>query len=301
MKTGDQPPKTWGRLKAAKQDSLESMGLPSKGDESLLDWRTQERYYGDILNRCLHVSVQGNEDASLDRSFEALSLSGEGIKQPNVGHGSAQESSALDRLYRRNAGGFKDVSVIVQAMRKLREAIVATGRTDAFAQNVYVFIIRATILVRHIESYHPALLHLLNIIHPRTRLSEITLHEMLGYHILDRACRQQNLNAAYRVRYIYGIRDSKIDDLIRSIVHGSWFAFWKTDGLMDRYQRCLSQAAHDKMRHHTLGCLAKSYLSIERKSIEEATHKAWDELKREYCIQWQAEGELVTIKQARRK
>ena len=237
----------------------------------------------------------------MDHGFRTLSLS-DGEPKPSLPlPESAQETLALDGLYNRKTEDCTDVSVILQAMRKLREAIVATGRTDDFAQNVYLFIIRASILLRHMESYHPALLHLVNKIHIKCPLSKTTLQEMLCYHILDLACRQRDLNAAYRIRSKHGLRDSKVDGLLNAIVHGEWLAFWNTHSLMDRYQRCLTEPAYAKMRRHTLDCVGKSYLSIERSYLEKATNGAWDELKRDYPTTWQIEGELVTIRQIKRK
>ena len=237
----------------------------------------------------------------MDETFQALSLKGKDANQPRASHGSAQEVLALDRLYARDSVNSQDISVIIQAMRKLREAIVATGRTDLFAQNVYVFIIRATILVQHFESYHPALLHLLNTIHSKTPLSESALHEMFGYRILDLACRQQDMNAAYRVRYIYGLHNSNVDILLNAIVHGRWFSYWKMESLMDRYQKCLMLPAHDHIRRHAIGCLGKSYLKIERNYFEKAAHEGWVKLKREHRISWQAEEESIIIRQMKRR
>ena len=258
---------------------------------------TQEQYYNDILSRCLYLQTLKGQDSSLDGSFEALSLHEEAVPT----HKSSQERLALDSLHHRTAEESKDVSVIVQAMRKLREAIVASHRTDAFAQSVYIFIIRATILVGHMESYHPALLHLLNRIHTKTPLSANILQEMLGYHILDLACRQQDLNTAYRVRYSHTVHDLKIDGLLHATTHGNWFAFRKVEGSMDRYQRCLVQAIQIRMRKHALDCMGRSYLSVERNYIEEATHMPWDELRKGHRVSWPVEDSIVIIRQVKRK
>jgi len=63
-----------------------------------------------------------------------------------------------------NSGG-KDLSMLMMAMRKLREVIVASKRVDDFSIQVYIFCIRLSILSKHVESYHPAILHLLRIMH----------------------------------------------------------------------------------------------------------------------------------------
>ncbi len=50
---------------------------------------------------------------------------------------------------------------VLGALRKLREGIVASKRADDFAVQAYLFCIRLSVLVKHPESYHPAILHLL--------------------------------------------------------------------------------------------------------------------------------------------
>lgn len=55
----------------------------------------------------------------------------------------------------------KALSEVLSALRKLREGIVASKRADDFAVQAYLFCIRLSVLVKHPESYHPAILHLL--------------------------------------------------------------------------------------------------------------------------------------------
>ena len=51
-----------------------------------------------------------------------------------------------------DVSGQKDLSVLIMAMRKLREGIVATKRVDDFSIQAYIFCIRLSILVKHMES-----------------------------------------------------------------------------------------------------------------------------------------------------
>ena len=113
----------------------------------------------------------------------------------------------------------KELSIIMFAMRKIREAIVATSRTDAFALRAYLFIIRATILVKSMEAYHPALHHLLHNIHPVSHLSAPEQHEFVGYSILDAACRQKDIALAYELRNKYHHRNARVDMVLHALVH----------------------------------------------------------------------------------
>lgn len=186
-------------------------------------------------------------------------------------------------------------------MRKLREAIVANDRTDGFAQDVYVFIIHATILLRHMESYHPALLHLLRRIHRKTPLPGPVFHEMLGYHILDLACRTEDLNEAYRVRLEYSFDDARIGRVLRAVAHGHWVAFWKARKPMTVYEQRLSEPASDNMRNHVIQCLSKTYHTIPREYAEHAIQKSWTALTSESSMDWKSEGNDVIIKRVKRK
>ncbi len=186
-------------------------------------------------------------------------------------------------------------------MRKLREAIVASARTDMFALRVYVFVIRVTMLTGHMESYHPALLHLLRHIHPRNPLSDSELQDFIGFYILDLACRQNDLAAAYRARYLYGYRDAKVERILQALVHGDWWAYWRLEGMMDRYQQQLMKWGDDGMRKHVLKCLGQSYLTVEKTYLERTTRRTWEELKKRDGMTWQLEGQTVTIRKIKRK
>lgn len=184
-------------------------------------------------------------------------------------------------------------------MRKLREAIVGTSRTDAFAQKAYIFVIRATILLKHWESYVPALLYLLSRIHPRTPLSAPDLHEFVGYYILDLCCRQSNYHDAYRIKHEYSYSDRKIDRVISALVHDDWVTFWKVRGKVDGYMVALMGFAEGRVREVALKCLARSYFTAEKGFVERSAGMAWEVLVRECGVGWELEGERVTIRRAK--
>ncbi|MCJ1225964.1 hypothetical protein MMC12_002613 [Toensbergia leucococca] len=232
---------------------------------------------------------------TLDKAFASLSLGGFDTERPS------QPTKLPDTTESRHqAENVQELSTIMLAMRKLREAIVASSRTDSFAQQSYIFIIRATILTMHMESYHPALLHLLRKIHPVTGLSTPDIHEFVGYYILDLACRQDDLAAAYAVRSEYKYRDARIDRVLKALVHDNWVLFWAVGKLVDGYQRHLMGWADDGMRSHALKSLGRSYLSVEKDYVEKSANKEWSMLKEKENVGWQLEGERVTIRRVRR-
>ena len=187
------------------------------------------------------------------------------------------------------------------AMRKIREAIVASSRTDSFASSAYAFIIRAAILQNHMESYHPALLHLLRKFYNSPNFSASEKHEFVGYYILDVACRQGDLAGAFKTRNIYGHRDKRVELVLEALVHGNWFIFWKVEQLLNDYQKQLMRSGEDLMRKHALRCLGRTYLTIDRPFFQKATGKPWDELKTQENLGWEQDGEKIIIKQTKRK
>jgi hypothetical protein len=89
----------------------------------------------------------------------------------------------------------KDLSILILAMRKLRESLLASHRLDSFSTQCCIFIIRFSIQLKHMHSYHPALLYLLCCIHPVLPLPSSILSEFSSYLVLDLACRQKGLAA----------------------------------------------------------------------------------------------------------
>lgn len=175
-------------------------------------------------------------------------------------------------------GPSPELQVIHAAMRKLREAIVASRRLDSFAQRAYVFIIRAAILTRSWEAYQPSILYLLEQIHRQCSLPAPELNEFAAYHVLDLACRQSNFNTAFIIRLTYHVKDRRVDMVLRSLISDDWVMFWRMRNRVDGYQRCLMGWAEDKMRLHALKCLGRTYFTAKKVFVEEATEKNWDEL-----------------------
>ena len=199
----------------------------------------------------------------------------------------------------------REFATLIAAMRKLREAIVASARVDTFALSVYIFIIRATILTEQMESYHPALLHLLRKILPSsasmTSINE-ELQEFLGYYILDLACRQNDLGRAYHVRHLYGYRNEIVEGLLRAIVRGNWCLYWRQRAEMDSYQKRLCQWNEEKITAHALDCLGVSYLSVQKEYVEEVASQKWtSEGLGKLKPSWELEGSVIVIKRVKKK
>lgn len=294
------PSRGASRLKQTSLDPLESIGLPSKGDSRLLNLKIQEDYFGKVLHRyerCLRVG--GNNDA-LDAAFSYLLLDGLPEDRPRRTEENSQKR-ILTNAPRVSIEQSREACIILMAMRKIREAIVASGRKDAFAIRAYAFIIRATILMRHLESYHPALLHLLCNLHTVTPLTAAEHHEFVGYYVLDLSCRQNDLATAYKVGCHYKYKNVKVERVLKALVHGNWYAFWKIKTLMSDHQQRLLEYAEEGMRRRALGCLGKSYLSVDKGYLEKSANQQWEQLRDEFDVNWKLEADVITIRQIKRK
>ena len=199
----------------------------------------------------------------------------------------------------------RDLATVIAAMRKLREAIVASARVDGFALSVYIFIIHATILTGHMESYHPALLHLLRKIlpaHDSAITSRTEPRVYLGFYILDLACRQDDLGGAYHVAHAHGYRDERVKSLLKAIVRGDWCMYWRQQEGLDRYQKRLCQWRDERIMIHALNCLGSTYLSVEKGYVEMVTRQEWTSKRlKDIKPTWELEGNLIIMKRIRKK
>ncbi|PHH76006.1 hypothetical protein CDD82_4191 [Ophiocordyceps australis] len=270
----------WGRLKPpaeTDQDGLQSMGLPSKGDGRLLDLKTQEKFYTKIVERYMAECCEAGGRDELLRRFSAV----EGA-QPQQGR----------------AGSRSGLDDVLAALRKLREGIVAAQRSDDFALQAYLFNIRLAILARQPDAYHPAILHLLRVLHPRHALSSIELHEVAAYLVLDTACRRGRLGDAYALRARYALVDAKLAAVLRALAHDNAPLFWRLRNAVDGHCARIMLWAEPLLRRHVLKCIGRSYLSVDVAFVERVAGASWDQLTRE-GVGWQLEGGRVTIRKPR--
>ena len=230
----------------------------------------------------------------LDKVFASLALS----STTNGSHASNEGKESTTGL---STGIPAELATIMMAMRKLREAIFASRRVDGFAQRAYIFIIRAAILTNHMESYYPAMLHLLNYIHPLQPLPAAELHEFVGYYILDLACRQGDFAAAYAVRNRYQFKDRRVEMVMAALVHDNWCVFWRMRRAVDGYQKRLMEWAEDGLRVHALKCLGRTYLTVEKAYVERVADRGWDDLKRHDRVGWELDGDSVIVRRAKAK
>lgn len=187
---------------------------------------------------------------------------------------------------------------LLMAMRKLREGIVASKRADDFAVRAYSFCIRKAILAKHMESYHPALLHLLQILYPKT--SSIIAHrerqEFVGYLILDLACRQEDYAGAFTIRKLYRLVEPLTDAVLQAMIFGHYHLFWETRKAANIYQMKLMEYAEERIRAFTIKCLERAYFTVDAKFLSDVTGMSCTEFFGEYKVPWEQDGQTVVIR-----
>jgi hypothetical protein len=265
----------------------------------LLDLKIQESYYNIIVDRYMQFcAAAGRDDDALEKAFTAFSLDNP-AREPSFNSTMSLNTASLEKISQ--AASSKELAVMIMSMRKLREAIVASSRTDSFSQRAYVFIIRASILTASFESYQPALLHLLYKIHLHTPLSGPELHEFVSYYILDVACRLRDLGTAFALRKRWAYNDISVQGILAALVHDDWLRFWRLKGAVDGYQRRLLRWVEDDMRKHALKCIGKSYLTVDRGYVEQSCGRAWDELQEKDGVSWEIDGQATIIRRIKKK
>ncbi|KAI1386766.1 uncharacterized protein F4822DRAFT_325799 [Hypoxylon trugodes] len=193
----------------------------------------------------------------------------------------------------------KGLSDVLSALRKLREGIVASKRVDDFAIQVYLFCIRLSVLVKHPESYHPAILHLLRRIQPLHSMTSVEMNEVVGYLVLDTACRRNDLAEAFAVRHKYQLRDARIDVVLDTLAHDNYIQFSRLKKRVDGHKAKLLEYAEESMRKHLLKCFGRTYLSIDLDFLETCADSKWATLRAEDGVGWELDGGKVVIRRVK--
>ncbi|POS75370.1 hypothetical protein DHEL01_v206237 [Diaporthe helianthi] len=305
------PSGPWQRLKPVELDPLESMGLPSKGETSpvtdqtrLHDHKNQERYYTRIVERYLSFCSDATDRDSLLEKFGSLSIGKERGGSSGTDASAASGTGVVSAVSTAPSfpvptlpqTGTKDLPTVLMALRKLREGLVASKRIDDFATQAYLFNVRTAILVKHSESYHPAILYLLRTIHPKHPLTTFELREVTGYLVLDAACRRGDLAEAFALRNRFKLRDAKVDAILQALARDDFIAFGRVKATVDGHQAKFLEFCEDGLRRHTLKCFGRAYLSVDVPYLEKATGATFLELVERDGVGWHSDGSKVVIR-----
>ncbi|KAL2153018.1 hypothetical protein VTH82DRAFT_4173 [Thermothelomyces myriococcoides] len=253
----------------------------------------------------------------------------------------------------------QQLSQILSALRKLREALVASNRRDHFAVQVYLFSARLGILAFAYETYYPALLQLLRwrsststtttttskntesaaAVSQTTAggkrqgdatttsssssttttttttttskdddvnndggdnddgaLTSLERQEVVGYLVLDAACRRGDLAGAYRLRHEQGLRDGRVDAALRALAADNWVAWRRVRRQVDGYRaRLMDLADGPVVVRHTLKAVARAYHSLPLAVLEDQTGRPWADLRESFGVGWELDGDGTVV------
>jgi hypothetical protein len=268
----------------------------TKVSHRLLDFKTQERYYTKIVDRYMSFCSRAGRGDELLRRLASLNLQPENTNSSTPPPSTSAASSTTDLSADSDSQGHKDLSILIMAMRKLREGLVASSRIDSFSTQCYIFCIRLSIQLKHMESYHPALSYLLSTIHPAEPLPTPLLSEFASYLVLDLACRQGDLGRAYAARLRWGVKDKAVADVLRALAHDNYVLWGKVKRSVDGHRARIMEFAEDGMRMQALKCLGRTYLTVQLEFVEGVTGRRWSELVRGDKVGWELQGGKVVIR-----
>lgn len=204
-----------------------------------------------------------------------------------------------------------ELSRLLLSLRKLREAILSTATKTPveFAQRVHVFSIRLSILAQHPPSYFHSLKYCVDKLHSKSHpFQESEVKELISYLILDYACRQDDMVAAFdlrtRARKEHAFHSQTIDRILAALMHDNWVVFWQVRKSVDSYFRAVMNWAVDRVRRHALKAMGSAYLNVHVSWIMSACtgddeRWTWDKLVETEKLGWQKEGEKVIIRRPR--
>ncbi|KAF2445062.1 hypothetical protein P171DRAFT_521120 [Karstenula rhodostoma CBS 690.94] len=291
------------RLKPAPADTLELYGLPSKGETRLNDFRTQEFYFSKLIERYMRLCAINEKQ--LSALFASITLTDAptttplGLPLPSAPPAPPDALPSAPPTF--NSPPINDLATVLSAFRKLREAITATSRKDAFARRAYFFGIHAAVLCKDWASYLPALNYLLAALHAATPLSPPDLKEYVSLLVLDQACRQGDIALAHETRLRFNLKDRRVDLVLKALVADNWVVFWKMKKAVDGYQRSVMEFAEQGVRVHALKCLGRGYLSADKRFVERSADREWAELVKD-GVGWELTDEdKVVIKKPKGK
>jgi hypothetical protein len=308
----------------------------------LLDHRAQEEFYNRIVERYMRFCAHHSHD--LDAAWAALpaSSSADATKNPPAtvpprpppaacAPKTPLQSASTESLVAKTAGlsissqkpqdepqqqavrpPAAELSTLLMSLRKLREAILSTASTTpvSFAQRTHVFSIRFSILARHPPSYFPSLRYLLDDLHSATHpLTASERTEFTSYLILDYACRQNDLAAAYALlvhaKAKYNFACQIVDRVLAALTHDNWVLFWRTHKAVDGYVRAVMNWATEHVTRQALKAIGRTYMSVNSKWLVASCTGdgdwTWESLAEKEKLGWQKEGDSVVIRKPKVK
>ena len=306
------------RLKPVQVDFLESVGLPSKGETWLSSLDHQETYFTKLVERARELHVHPANDRECSESYDG-------------GNGEVTElQTTLQALHLApETNDQAQFDVLLQAMRKVREALVATRRTDGFARRVYLYIVRVAVSLPEYEAYHPVLLLVFRTPRLLEVFSDDEREELARYSVLDLAGRQDAIREAWEFAWRRGLfkrrlqppdravktsnphnddRNTILKQVLRSAVRNNLLEFHAKRQLLLPGEQKLLEPLERRLTKNASACLTRAYFAVDLDFAERVLNHRFsaDSPKRDWASAthtqgWKLEDERVVFRTPKAK
>lgn len=76
----------------------------------------------------------------------------------------------------------------------------------------------------------------------------------------------------------FGYSDRRVEMVLSALVSDNWVVFWRARRGVDGYQRTICGMAEQRVRLNALKVISRAYLSVDRRWVEEASERKWEDL-----------------------
>ena len=132
-------------------------------------------------------------------------------------------------------------------------------------------------------------------------MTSVERHEVVGYLVLDAACRRGDLAEAYALRNRHRLADGRVDAVLRALAADNWVAWRRVRMQVDGYRARLMELAEARVRGHTLRAFGRAYLTLPLDVLEVQAGVGWAELRAKFGVGWELDGKTVVIRKVKAK
>ena len=268
------------RLRETSHEQIYGLVSRVDGDRKLVEPRVQELYFTSICKKLSGKSVHELAGKWIDT---------EGSETGSMCHEPVKDSVLID-------------------LRKLREGIVASGRSDEFVIDVFECSIRCALLGNELDSFLPAARYLLTDVYNvlttgsatsnRLCLKDCSFHQrchaICELYLLH-LCSMDDYSEFVHQRSIMKDERSIADAVLSSLVQGNWIRWAKIRRQANSLQLVLIDKTAYKMQRHAVSSIGACYLSVNLDWVKTICHDVWEQHS-EACG-WQVSDSTITIKQ----
>jgi hypothetical protein len=165
---------------------------------------------------------------------------------------------------------------------------------DDFAKSVFLFSVRISSRIGHYQTYIPSITHLLA---NSDELTQREIDEIASLYVLHLTHFNLDDKLAVENYFKYmpnNIRTRQVCESWRRLDYVKWFALFNSE--RDASRRKIMTFGEDKMIHHAIRCIQKSYHQLPTSYIEKIFHRDVEDLIRNYGCSWTVNDSTAVIK-----